>query len=81
MGMESHQGPRRRRVGTQNPSDRIQMSVRLTREAGLFIEAMQEPGSLHEEGCSKGDVIEVAIRSLAAVKGVTSKGDLSQGRQ
>jgi hypothetical protein len=65
MGMEHHHGPRRRRVGDQDPAQRIQISVRLTDQGRRIIDALCQPGILHPDGCSQGDVIEIAIREAA----------------
>jgi hypothetical protein len=74
MGMEHHQGPRRRRVGVQDPSQRVQCSTRLSIAARRLIEVLQQRGRLHPQGCSKGDVIEVAIRVAAARHGIVPGG-------
>jgi hypothetical protein len=75
MGMEHHQGPRRRRVGAQDPSQRLQQSQRLSHEAGRLVQALQRPGRLHEEGCSKGDVLEIALREMARENGADAVVD------
>jgi hypothetical protein len=68
MGMEHHQGPKRRRVGNPDPTQRIQTSIRLSRVGGKLIARMQQRETLHPAGCSMGDVIEIAIRELARKK-------------
>ncbi len=62
MGMEHHDGPRRRRVGDE---DRLQQTVRLSGEARKMASELQGPGILMQDGCSLGDVIETAIGNLA----------------
>jgi hypothetical protein len=64
MGMEHHQGPRRRRVGVEDPSRNVQYSLWLSHLSAALIDRLRQPGILHPQGCSKGDVIEVAIREL-----------------
>lgn len=71
MGMESNDNPmNRRRVGVEDPSDRLQLSIRMSCEGGRLVEALRQPNALTEDGCSKGDVIEVAIRELGRSRGV-----------
>jgi hypothetical protein len=73
MGMESHDGPRRRRVGIDQPGDNVTQNIRLTVLAAQLIQAMRQPGVLHPEGCSMGDVVAIAIAQynpLAAQAGL-----------
>lgn len=55
----------RRRVGPEDPRDRFNYAIRLSRESARIIEALRQPKVLIEGGCPKGDVIEVAIRVFA----------------
>jgi hypothetical protein len=59
-----------RLVGGNAP--RAQLSFRISKLADRFVETIRLPGFLTPEGCSKGDVIETAIRRLAVKKGLLS---------
>lgn len=63
MGMEHNDGPRRRRVGDED--GRVQQTVRLSGEARSMADRLQGKGVLMQDGCSLGDVIEIALGNLA----------------
>ena len=63
MGMEHNDGPRRRRVGDED--GRVQQTVRLSGEARAMADRLQGPDVLMQDGCSLGDVIEIALGNLA----------------
>lgn len=60
--MAHYVGPKRRRVGSDDA--RVQTSFRLSLAASEVIDQLQLPGVLVGDGCSMGDVIEVALREL-----------------
>lgn len=63
----------KRRVSSVEPSERLQLSIRLSKEAGRLIQAIRQPNVLADDGCAKGDVAEIALRDLAEAYNVPAR--------
>lgn len=61
MGMDTYNGPRKRRVAVSEDGQSVNQTLRLTRQAGDMIEALREPGVLFDDGCPMGDVVATAL--------------------
>jgi hypothetical protein len=65
MNDQDPSGHRRRRVGGDQ---RAQQTIRITPVARELAEELRKPGILMSDGCTLGDVFELALRDLEEAK-------------